>query len=222
MKSEFFLKSVIAGSLLLIITIYLLYRGPDFPFGKHALYCLVAALVLALTFFFLWKARLRWLDLARDRNVGTGLMVGLLWTVEIGMNNIIHPGLPLRDIIDDIFWAVIALLILAASVNSAWKSDKISQGIASGFWTGLSSGAVACITALTLIVFGMGLIRHDPLNIREWLDMKSGAGTGSMAVYFAYQTLAGAIMHLVILGIIMGLILGCLGGLIGKGLAILN
>ena len=46
--------------------------------------------------------------------------------------------------------------------------------------------------------------------------MKGKTKYPDMASYFAYQTFAGAIMHLIILGIIMGLLLGILGGLTGK------
>jgi hypothetical protein len=41
-----------------------------------------------------------------------------------------------------------------------------------------------------------------------------------MVVYFAYQTLAGAVLHLVVLGIIMGLLLGGVGGVLGRALRI--
>ncbi|MEI7661681.1 MAG: hypothetical protein WCK34_05780 [Bacteroidota bacterium] len=141
-----------------------------------------------------------------------------MWTVEIGINNILRPGLPLRDIVDNVFWASIALFILMTAIYYTRKTGKISQGIISGFWSGLSSGAVACLTALILIVFGMNLILADPLNIREWSDVKANTDFPGMAVYFAFQTLAGAIMHLVILGAVMGLILGLIGGLTGKAL----
>ena len=43
-----------------------------------------------------------------------------------------------------------------------------------------------------------------------------------MKVYFAYQTFAGTLMHLIILGTIMGLILGLLGGIIGKSMSYLK
>jgi len=37
-----------------------------------------------------------------------------------------------------------------------------------------------------------------------------------MAAYYAYETFAGAFLHLIILGIFMGLLLGLLGGTVGK------
>lgn len=59
----------------------------------------------------------------------------------------------------------------------------------------------------------MRFILLDPLNIKEWADLSSKADIGTMPVYFAFQTLAGAMMHLYVLGALMGLILGGLGGL---------
>lgn len=44
----------------------------------------------------------------------------------------------------------------------------------------------------------MPLILSDPLNIKEWSDVKATTHFPSMSVYFAYQSFAGAIMHLVI------------------------
>ena len=217
MKSTFILKAIIVASILLVVFIYLNYRGPAFPLGLEAIECLVSVVVLAATLLFLWRIKLKWLTTIRNSNVGLGLCFGLLWSIEIGINNIVRPGLPLRDIIDNVFWASIALMILITAIYYAMKKRKFTQGISSGFWTGLSSGAVACITALILIVFGMNLILLDPLNIKEWSDVKSTIAVRDMSVYFAFQTLAGAIMHLVVLGAIMGLILGSIGGAIATG-----
>jgi len=108
---------------------------------------------------------------------------------------------------------LIALLILIASFRESYKSGKFTDGIKSGFWTGMSSGAFACLSALLLIVFGMKLILIDPLNIKEWTDTKGSFTVPGMDIYFAYQSFAGAMIHLYILGIIMGLLLGSLGGL---------
>ena len=145
-------------------------------------------------------------------------MIGLLWTIEIGINNFVQPGLPLRDIVDNIFWAIIALLILIFASVEAFQKRKVSAGISAGFWMGIASGTVACLTALALIVFGMEFITSDPLNIREWSDISKNTHYPSMKVYFAYETMAGALMHLTILGIVMGLLLGVLGGIMGKSI----
>jgi hypothetical protein len=43
-----------------------------------------------------------------------------------------------------------------------------------------------------------------------------------MAAYFAFETLAVALMHLAVLGVLMGVLLGALGGAIGKVIASLR
>jgi hypothetical protein len=202
----------------LVISIYFIYRPKSWPAGTEASGCAASLVMLTITILLLWRLKERTIDESQKKNVSAGICFGLLWTAEIGINNLIHPGLPLRDIIDDTFWAIIALLIFFTSVKDAYRDDRFLSGLLSGFWSGFSSGAVACLTALTLIVFGMKYIITDPLNIREWNDLKSTADSASMNVYFAYQTFAGAIMHLIVLGIIMGLFLGAIGGLSGKAM----
>jgi hypothetical protein len=156
----------------------------------------------------------------REQAVGIGLLGGLLWAVEIGVNNFIAPPLPARDRIDNIFWAAIAVLILLGALVSAYRLKRFQAGVGFGLWSGLASGAVACGMALTVIVFGMKYILQDPLNLTEWAARFPGETAPAMAAYFAYQTLAGAFLHLVVLGVGMGFLLGALGGGIGRGLRV--
>jgi hypothetical protein len=148
--------------------------------------------------------------------IGFGLVVGLLWAVEIGINNFLAPPLPGRDIIDNLFWAAVAVLILFGSLAAAYRARRFRAGVAFGWWSGIASGAVACSMALAVIVFGMHYLLQDPLNLAEWAARLPEEAAPSMAAYFAYQTLAGGLMHLVVLGAGMGLLLGALGGGIGK------
>jgi hypothetical protein len=137
--------------------------------------------------------------------------------VEIGINNISAPPQPSRDFIDNLFWAAIALGILAHATACSYAENRIGAGLSAGFWTGMVSGLTACWTALSLIVFGMGLITRDRINIDEWAARGPGSRAPTMAAYFAFETFTGALMHLVVLGIMMGGILGLLGGLLGRG-----
>jgi hypothetical protein len=220
--SNTILRNIIILSVVLVILIYFTYRPNSWPTGSESLGCLVSVILLSTTLLLLWMLKKRITDDSQKRNVASGLCFGLLWTIEIGINNLVHPRLPLRDYIDNTFWAIIALLILITAAIDAYKSNQFLSGLKSGFWSGLASGAVACLTALILIVFGMKSILLDPLNIKEWSDIKATADTTSMDVYFAYQTFAGAIMHLFILGVIMGLFLGSVGGVVAKALRIIK
>lgn len=159
-------------------------------------------------------------DAARSAAIGFGLLVGLLWAVEIGINNFLVPPLPGRDTIDNLLWAAIAVLILLGSLAAAVQAGRFRAGVTFGVWSGLASGAVACGMAMAVVVFGMHFLLHDPLNLAEWAARPPTEAARSMAAYFAFQTLAGALLHLVILGAGMGLLLGALGG--GVKLAICN
>lgn len=148
----------------------------------------------------------------RSAATGFGLLVGMLWAVEIGINNFIAPPLPARDTIDNLLWAAIAGLILLGSLVAAFRAGRFQAGVAFGGWSGLASGGVACSMALAVVVFGMHFLLHDPLNQAEWAARLPGETAPSMAAYFAYQTLAGALLHLIVLGGGMGLVLGLVGG----------
>jgi hypothetical protein len=218
MDSMIILRVCLFISFILVIAIYFIYRPFLWPGGFEALGCLVALMLLGISVFLLGKFGSRPVVINGKKNIATGLIIGLLWTVEIGINNLVQPGLPLRDVIDNIFWSIVAFLILIFAIVEAFKKRSVSAGINAGFWMGTGSGAIACLTALVLIIFGMNFIVSDPLNIQEWSDLHESIHYPDIKVYFAYQTLAGALLHLVILGTIMGLVIGVPGGIIGMGL----
>jgi hypothetical protein len=216
MKSNKILSISIMLSILLAILIYFRYQTKSWPAGLEALGCLISIILMVtvLLLFRIFQDKI--IDDLQKKNVALGLGFGLLWTIEISINNLIQPGLPLRDYIDNIFWAIIVVLILITVIQNVSKTNIFSHGITTGFWTGTASGAISCLSALIFIVFGMKYILMDPLNIKEWNDIKTSENGSGMAVYFAYQTFTGAIGHLFILGTCMGLILGIIGSFIGK------
>lgn len=150
-----------------------------------------------------------------ERAIRVGLALGGLWVIEIGVNNILAPPLPGRDIFDDVIWAAIALGILVLAAWSAQQAGRFTAGLAAGLWSGLASGLAACATALAMIVFGMGFVAQDPLNVAEWAERGAGSGAPSLAAYLAGEMLAGAVLHLLILGLAMGVVLGVAGGGLG-------
>jgi hypothetical protein len=215
MKSNRILSLSILLSIILVISVYFSYRPYSWPVGSEAFGCLASIILMTAGLLILWIFRDKIINDLQKRNVALGLGFGLLWTLEISINNLIRPGLPLRDNIDNLFWAIIAILILTVAIRDAFKTNKFLNGVKSGFWSGVGSGAVACLTALIFVVFGMKYILMDPLNLKEWTDIKSTENSPGIDVFFAYQTVAGAIMHLFILGALMGLLLGIIGGILG-------
>jgi hypothetical protein len=189
MNSKVLLKYCLIISSILVIIIYFPYRPFSWPVGYEALGCLVSLVILSLSIFLLWAFRNKSILTEEQKNISLGLTIGLLWTIEIGVNNLIHPMLPLRDVIDDIFWAEIALIILFFASAEAYEKRKISAGFISGFWTGTGSGVIACLTALVLIVFGMKFIISDPLNTKEWADTNRNLHYPNMKVFLRTKLL---------------------------------
>ena len=150
-----------------------------------------------------------------------GIILGLLWIIEISINNFIAPPIPARDIVDNIFWAIIAFSILAFSIIQAYRKNSLVLGIEAGIWNGFVSGLMACGMALCIVVFGMRFILQDPLNVSEWVGLGIGSTAPNMAAYFAFETFAGAFGHLIILGLVMGSLLGVIGGSVGKGIKLI-
>ena len=150
-----------------------------------------------------------------------GIIFGLLWIIEISINNFIAPPLPARVIVDNIFWAIIAFSILAFSIIQAYRKNSLVHGIEVGIWNGFVSGLMACCMALFVVVFGMRFILQDPLNISEWVGLGTSSTAQNMAAYFAFETFAGAFGHFIILGLVMGSLLGVIGGSVGKGIKLI-
>lgn len=221
-KSNFILRAVIILIIILIVLMFFLYRPYSWPFGYEAEGSLLSIMMLSGISFLLWKQKRKYINRLQEKNVTIGLVFGVLWIIEISVNNIFHPELPLRNNIDNIIFSIIAVLIFINSIRDAYYSDTFFDGLKAGFWSGISSGAIACIAALALTVFGMKFILLDPLKQTEWAAVHETSGSPAMDVYFAYRTFATAIMHLFILGAMMGMLLGIFGGLAGKILIIIK
>jgi hypothetical protein len=219
MRAQKWLSLLLLYNLLLVLILAMKYSYNLLAALESLAACLLLVGVTALVGF-PWlrprasrtPRRYAILPAAQPAATGFGLGVGLLWAIEIGINNFLAPPLPGRDIIDNLFWGAIAILLFAGSLIAAWQARRWRSGVSFGFWSGLASGAVACGMALAMVVFGMRFLLHDPLNVAEWGARSVSEPAPSMAAYFAYQTLAGALLHLIGLGALMGAALGALGG----------
>lgn len=199
----------LALSGLLFSTVLRIYPGP-LPGGTAPALAFGFALT-ALAMF--WSdtrgpvpAPARWLG------IRAGLIGGGLWFCEIAFNTISKSLAMTRLVVDNTVWAVVGLLILAAAFQ-AGRRGGVLAGIACGFWSGTVSGLIACLTALVLILAFMPALLADP--IAEY-GARVPAGHPGIAATFAYETLTGALAHLVVLGTAMGFVLGAVGGSFGK------
>jgi hypothetical protein len=215
-RSLYILLCIQLLSAILVPIIALNYTYSAFSLVASGLGFALLLAALGATWFITRTTRQGEAPAALDTITLLGLVLGLVWVVEIGVNNAVAPPLLARDFIDNIFWALIAIGILVASVVAAYQSGRLSHGIAVGTWSGFVSGVVACGAGLALVVFGMSLLLSDPLNLAEWSNRAKDSTAPTMASYFAYETFAGALLHLVVLGISMGFVLGVVGGMLGK------
>ncbi|WOP20066.1 hypothetical protein [Raineyella sp. LH-20] len=214
---DLLLRGVLTAGALLVVVAALQHLSPADGRGMRITEAVAALLaILAMLGLTSWPRNLSAPAQALPRrSTAAGLVLGLLWTVEIAMNNVTQPPLPLRDILDNVFWALVGAGILVMAVREGARRRSVRSGVTAGLWCGLATGAVACLTGLIVVVAGMPLLLADPLNIAEWADQ--GGGTAQeMATYFALETMAGAIGHLVVLGLAMGALLGVVGGVAGK------
>src|SRR5262249_46297810 len=123
-----------------------------------------------------------------------------------------------RFFVDNGMWALITLATIALAAVGAAVTDRVADGGGVGFLSGLVGGLVACLMCFLLVVVWMPFLLRDPYNLWEWTTRGAASGAPDLPTYLAYETLAGAIAHLLALGIGAGALLGGLGGLLGVGL----
>ena len=215
-KPVYILLGVLLLSAVLVPIISLQYSYGDFSRTAAGVGFAVLLAAMGAAWLLTRTTRQGEAPTALDRITLLGLVLGLLWGVEIGVNNVVAPPVHARDVIDNVFWALIAAGILVASVAAAYRSGRLRDGIVVGTWSGFVSGAVACGTGLALVVFGMSLLLSDPVNLAEWSSRAKDSTAPTMAAYFAGETFAGAFLHLGVSGIGMGFVLGGVGGMLGR------
>lgn len=154
-------------------------------------------------------------SVALRQGVLWGLRFGTLWLVEVLASNL---GFAAATIWTRLAYsgAVLAILVLTlcAGAFAALRSGRIVAGAVVGFWSGLISGQIAFMALLVVSYLFIGILLHDPQNIREFQD----DGAPDLATSIVGESLAGGINHLW-LGPLVGVSLGALGGVVGAGLA---
>jgi hypothetical protein len=146
----------------------------------------------------------------------TGLALGIMWIVEIGINNVFPADrvpIATRDLADDLIWGLIALATILVAGVAAHRADSIGAGVAVGIWSGAVSGLLAYLAGLLVVVLSVDALERSPDLVAEF----PSSGAADLATYVTYTTigsspLAGAAGHLWLLGIGAGALLGMVGG----------
>jgi hypothetical protein len=216
---------VLVGMLLVAVAM-VRYPGSGPMSGQYLAEGIIALLILAGLAG--WLARWGIPASARDAfgsarlGMSAGLVMGVLWVLEICFNNLVPRTIATesaRFVVQNGVWAIIALGMVAVGVAQARRVGRIDAGIVVGFWSGLVSGLVSCVMGLLVVVAWLDKVLTDSFSIQEWAERGPTSGAPDMATYFAYQTMGGGILHLLVLGIAMGALLGVIGGIVGRALA---
>jgi hypothetical protein len=209
-----FAATSLAGAMLVAI----LLRYPSYPGHEKPALIGLALIALCAILALLLGSRRPFAGEGKSLGAWIGALTGFFWLVEISFNNFVDPRISTeraRFYVDNGFWAAIALTILAAAIAISASTGRMIAGVRAGLWSGCISGVISCLMGLSLVLFWMRFLLRDPINIREFAARGNGASAATMASYFAYETLAGSLGHLFVLGAMMGLLLGLTGGLIG-------
>jgi len=220
-QSAWILLGGLAVSWFLVILIVLRYPGNASSKGTHLGYVGLAsiALLVAGAVIASLGASHRTPECRADARLGmvVGLVTGCVWVLEISFNNFVDPRVSTasaRFVVDNSAWGFTALVILIASCAQTWHTGRFSSAIRVGLNSGVTSGLISCLMGLLLVLVWMPFLMRDPLNIQEYAVRGTREQSPGMATYFAYDTMSGALGHLMVLGLIMGILLGAIGGLV--------
>jgi hypothetical protein len=222
-------SGLIGGALLgmlLVAVAMVRYPGGGEMASQYLAEGTIALLILAglIAWLLRWGIRASETDVtgAARRGMIAGSIMGIFWVFEIAFNNLVPRNIATesaRFVVQNGIWALIALGMLAIGVAPARRLGRVTAGAVAGFWSGLVSGLIACVMGLVVVVFWLDQVLSDPFSIQEWAERGPASGAPDMATYFAYQTMGGDILHLLVLGVAMGALLGLIGGLIGWAFA---
>lgn len=217
---RFTVLALFACALLFNITTLIRYPADiaHLSYGVTLLFLLVS--LVGGTMWLGWRVSSAQSISARSSGIGAGLFFGMLWVLEIGWNhlppNVATPTTLL--LVDNGVWGLVAVGMFLLGAMSVRRSGQLTTGLQTGYWSGIVSGLMACITGLLLVLFLMNLVVGDPHTNQEYALRGPSSGVSDIGTYFAYELLTGSVLHVLVLGIGMGTVMGALGGLLGKGL----
>jgi hypothetical protein len=206
-----------AGSLVALSAVLAAYRLPvdDPTVWLEAVTVATSAVVLIAVTWWLTgrpadpdrRVVLRW-------GLGSGLVLGCLWTAEIAFNNLTPHAVStgaVRSVVDNVTWVTVGVFTVVATIAVTLHTRRWRSGLRAGVWSGVGSGLGAAAGGAVLLAFLRPYVERDPLMRIEWQQRNPGTG---LATYVTRETLAGVGGHLWMVGIAQGALLGLLAALL--------
>jgi hypothetical protein len=147
-------------------------------------------------------------DLVLGWGLGSGLVLGGLWILEIGFNNLTPHDVSTagaRGVLDNVTWAVVGIVTAVVAGAVTARTGRWRSGLRAGVWSGGGSGLGAALGGALLLAVFRASVESDPLMRDEWRRL--GAGV-SLPAYVTRETMAGVGGHLWVLGVAQGALLG--------------
>ena len=146
--------------------------------------------------------------------LGSGLVLGGLWILEIGFNNLTPHSVSTagaRGVLDNVTWALVGVVTVVVAVAVTVRTGRWRSGLRAGVWSGVGSGLGAALGGALLLALFRTSVEDDPLMRDEWRRLGGGVG---LPAYVARETMAGVGGHLWVLGVAQGALLGLLASLV--------
>ena len=145
-----------------------------------------------------------------------GLVVGILWIIEIWMGNLANPQSEIAEFVVHLVYRLCIVAVPLVTLFTTFRATQRTGQISSGVWVGLWSGVLSA-----LMVFGTFVVltyvfpqasQTDPQTLYQF----ARSGFTDFAAFTLADALVAMISHLWI-GPVLGLLFGALGSILGRG-----
>ena len=147
---------------------------------------------------------------SKCRVLKIGLLYGLAAGILGGVNAVTSAAL-IGKVGEELIFYVVIFGIAALAVASGLIAARISGRSLTGLWVGLLVGLIAAVIATAaragFTVAFYNLVRHDPVEIRDWMHR----GSATFKDYLVADRIGGFINTTLSFGVICG-VCGILGG----------
>jgi hypothetical protein len=155
-----------------------------------------------------------------------GFLIGGMWVGEVFLGNLGGTSVfgNLREFHPHIY-AMARLFVLGAvgltalgSIVAAYRTGSIGAALRVGIWSGVISGAITCVTIMSITILFHEAMMKDSSNIHEFARSAHRTPTEAELSAFLYRDALGGGLNHIWIGPLLGLTIGGIGAIIGKSL----